>query len=296
MADFADEEERSPQARARAELALCTLAAHIADDTAPLIVLGGLMPEILTEGIGPQHLGTSDVDMLLVVHLEQTAGLARIEAALLTAGFEAETHQNGWRWRGRIDGHPVKLEFLCDLDTEPEGIIAIPGCQSLRANNLRGTGFVAYNFTTRELTADIPGRGPTTVTIRFAGLGGYLLTKCVACRYRGKDKDFYDLTFVLLHNRAGGPTAAAQELLDGNLADRLPPLRSTFLEVRERFYSVTSPGPKGFAAESARADPAALDEQNRALSLAAANEFFDHLLQNTWGQDFGPPIGSKRSV
>jgi hypothetical protein len=33
MADFAGEEERSPQARARAELALCTLAAHIADDT-----------------------------------------------------------------------------------------------------------------------------------------------------------------------------------------------------------------------------------------------------------------------
>jgi hypothetical protein len=281
MADFADEEERSPQARARAELALCTLAAHISDDTAPLIVLGGLMPEILTEGTGPQHLGTSDVDMLLVVHVDQTEALATIESALLTAGFEAETHQNGWRWRGQIDGYPVKLEFLCDLDTEPEGIIAIPGCRTLRANNLRGTGYVAHDFTTRELTADIPGRGPTTVTIRFAGLGGYLLTKCVAARYRGKDKDFYDLTFVLLHNRAGGPTAAAHQLLSGGLGERLPALRSTFLEVRERFYSVTSPGPKGFAAESARADPAASDEQNRALALAAANEFFDHLLQNT---------------
>lgn len=278
MADVDGEEERSPRARARAELALCTLAAHIADDTAPLIVLGGLMPEILTEGTGPQHLGTSDVDMLLVVHLEQTAGLARIETALLTAGFEAETHQNGWRWRGRIDGYPVKLEFLCDLDTEPEGIIAIPGCLTLRANNLRGTGYVAHDFTTRELTADIPGRGPTTVTIRFAGLGGYLLTKCVAVRYRGKDKDFYDLTFVLLHNRAGGPTAAARQLLDGNLADRLPALKSIFLEVRERFYSVTSAGPKGFAAESERADPSASDEQNRALAAAAVNEFIDAML------------------
>jgi hypothetical protein len=278
MAEVAGEEERSPQARARAELALCTLAAHIADDTAPLIVLGGLMPAILTEGTGPQHLGTSDVDMLLVVHLEQTAGLARVETALLTAGFEAETHQNGWRWRGRIDGYPVKLEFLCDLDTEPEGIIAIPGCQTLRANNLRGTGYVAHDFTTRELTADIPGRGPTTVTIRFAGLGGYLLIKCVAARYRGKDKDFYDLTFVLLHNRAGGPTAAARQLLDGNLADRLPALKSIFLEVRERFYSVTSVGPKGFAAESERADPSASDEQNRALAAAAVNEFIDAML------------------
>lgn len=278
MADLSGEEERSPQGRARAELALCTLAAHIADDSAPLIVLGGLMPEILTEGIGPQHLGTSDVDMLLVVHLEQTAGLARIETALLTAGFEPETHQNGWRWRGLVNGHPVKLEFLCDLDTEPEGIVAVHGCRTLCANNLRGTGYVAQDFTTRELTADIPGRGPTTVRIRFAGLGGYLLTKCVAVRFRGKDKDFYDLTFVLLHNRAGGPTAAARQLLDGVLADRLPALRSTFLEVRERFYSVTSPGPKGFAAESLRADPSASDEQNRAFAAAAVNEFIDALI------------------
>jgi hypothetical protein len=33
---------------------------------------------------------------------------------------------NGWRWRGIVDGFAVKLEFLCDLDTEREGIVAIP--------------------------------------------------------------------------------------------------------------------------------------------------------------------------
>jgi hypothetical protein len=67
VADQTIDDERSPAARTRAERALCTLAAHIADDNVPLIVIGGLMPEILTEGreIGPSHLGTSDVDMLL---------------------------------------------------------------------------------------------------------------------------------------------------------------------------------------------------------------------------------------
>lgn len=84
--------------------------------------------------------------------------------------------------------------------------------------------------------------------------------------------------FVLIHNHAGGPRAAARQLLDGKLADRLPALRSTFLEVRERFYSVTSPGPKGFAAESARADPSALQDENRALAVAAVNEFIEDLL------------------
>lgn len=280
MANPTIDDERSPAARARAERALCTLAAHIADDDVPLIVLGGLMPEILTEGreTGPSHLGTSDVDMLLVAHLEQTDGLTRIEAALEVAGFSTQPGENGWRWRGIVDGFAVKLEFLCDLDTEPEGIVAIPGCRVLAANNLRGTGYVAADWTVRELTADIAGLGPTTVRVRFAGLQGYLLTKCVAVRHRGKDKDHYDLVFVLIHNRAGGPSAAARQLLDGKLADRLPALRSTFLEVRERFYSVTSPGPKGFAAESARADPSALQDENRALAVAAVNEFIEDLL------------------
>ncbi|MGA8352984.1 MAG: hypothetical protein WB698_02305 [Solirubrobacteraceae bacterium] len=280
MADPTIDDERSPVARARAERALCTLAAHIADDNIPLIVLGGLMPEILTEGreTGPSHLGTSDVDMLLVAHLEQTDRLTRIEAALEVAGFSTQGGENAWRWRGIVDGFAVKLEFLCDLDTEPEGIIAIPGCRVLRANNLRGTGYVAADWTVRELTADLAGLGPTTVRVRFAGLQGYLLTKCVAVRYRGKDKDHYDLVFVLIHNRVGGPSAAARQLLDGKLADRLPALRSTFLEVRERFYSVTSPGPKGFAAESSRADPSARQDENRALAVAAVNEFIEDLL------------------
>ena len=274
------DEERSPAARARAERALCTLVAHIADDDVPLIVLGGLMPEILTEGreTRPLHLGTSDVDMLLIAHLEQSEGLTRIEAALEAAGFSEQPGGNGWQWRGVVDGFAVKLEFLCDLDTEREGIVAIPGCRLLRANNLRGTGYVAADWTVRELNADLPGLGPTTVRVRFAGLEGYLLTKCVAVRHRGKDKDHYDLAFVLIHNRAGGPSAAARQLLDGKLTDRLPALRSTFLEVRERFYSVNSPGPKGFAAESSRADPSAPEGENRALAVAAVNEFIEILL------------------
>lgn len=191
---------------------------------------------------------------------------------------DPESRKNGWRWRGIVDDFAVKLEFLCDVDTEREGLVAIPGCRILRANNLRGTGYVAADWTVRELTADLPGLGLTTVRVRFAGLQGYLLTKCVAVRHRGKEKDHYDLVFVLIHNRAGGPTAAARQLLEGKLADRLPALRSTFLEVRERFYSVASLGPKGFAAESARADPSAPEGENRALAVAAVHEFIEVLL------------------
>ena len=33
--------------------------------------------------------------------------------------------------------------------------------------------------------------------VNFAELSGYLMAKLVAARERGKDKDYYDLTYVL---------------------------------------------------------------------------------------------------
>ena len=67
------------------------------------------------------------------------------------------------------------------------------------------------------------------VRARFAGLEGYLWSKYVAVHTRAT-KDYYDLVYVLLHNRAGGPEPAAQRLLDGGLADALGALRTTFRE------------------------------------------------------------------
>ncbi len=67
-----------------------------------------------------------------------------------------------------FDGFAVEREFLCDLDTGPEGIVAIPGARVLRANNLRGTGCVAADWTVRALIANLPGLELTTVWVRFA--------------------------------------------------------------------------------------------------------------------------------
>jgi hypothetical protein len=95
------------------------------------------------------------------------------------------------------------------------------GCTNLAAANLRGTGYVARDFVWEELSGTIANRTHVRVRARFAGLEGYLLSKCVAVRTRAAAKDYYDLVYVLLHNRAGGPEQAARRLLDGGLADAL---------------------------------------------------------------------------
>src|SRR5687768_10231047 len=121
-----DDEQRSSETRQRAERALVWLLYQLRDEDVELIVLGGLVPEVLTRGQEPpvpDHLGTTDVDVLLITHIEPEKDLSSVERALGRMEFKPEREQKGWRWTGRVDGRRVKIEFLCDLDTVPEGEI-----------------------------------------------------------------------------------------------------------------------------------------------------------------------------
>ncbi len=158
--------------------------------------------------------------------------------------------------------------------SESERCIRPRGCTTLAAANLRGTGYVAWDFALKELTGDLADGRQVTVEARFAGLAGYLLSKCVALRARAATKDYYDFVYVLLHNRAGGPEQAAQCLLDGKLANALSSLRSTFLEVRERYLKTTDSGPSGYAEQALEVEPDADVALLRADAVDVVQRFF----------------------
>jgi hypothetical protein len=271
--------ERSPEARALAEQALAWLLHNLNGDDVEIVVLGGLVPEILTRGQDPpvpQHLGTTDVDLLLVTHIPVGGDLGPVENALKSMGFSPV--DAGWRWRGRVDGQPVKIEFLCDLDTEPEfKFIELNGCSELGAQNLRGTGYVSRDWAWEELKATLPDGSIVEVAARFARLGGYLLSKCVAARTRGAEKDFYDLAYVLLHNRAGGPRDAAEEINGGALQPALGELRSTLLEIRERYRTPNAVGPAAYAHQMRILEPDSGEAELRADAVSAVREFLGEL-------------------
>jgi hypothetical protein len=197
--------EPSSQARGLAESALAWLLDELKDEDLFIVVLGGLVPEVLTRGQEPPvtpNLGTADVDVLLATHVHADRDYGPVEAALDRMGFAATGE--AWRWRGRVGDRPVVIEFLCDLDTAREGEEIHPlGCRTLAAANLRGTGFVARDYAWEEITARVSDGRTVTVRARFAGLEGYLLSKAVATRTRAADKDYYDFAYVLLYNRAG---------------------------------------------------------------------------------------------
>jgi hypothetical protein len=270
--------ERSAEARRRAERALVMLLHEVGDDV-QLIVLGGLVPEVLARGDGvevPEHLGTTDVDVLLITRVRADSSLKAVEHALVAMEFTP--HGESWRWRGLVDGQAVKIEFLCDLEEYREGEVVRPsGCAELAAVNLRGTGYVARDWAWEELTAQLADGTTVTVRARFAGLEGYLLSKCVAVRSRGAEKDYYDFAYVVLHNRAGGPEVAARRLRSGALADAIPALRSTLLEVRERYRRPRDIGPASYASQALLVDPGGDEALLRADAVDAVDRFFSEL-------------------
>jgi hypothetical protein len=71
------DEQRSSTTRARAELVLVRLLHELDEEDVFLVVLGGLVPELLAraDGLIPAHLGTTDVDVLLITHVDPDADL-----------------------------------------------------------------------------------------------------------------------------------------------------------------------------------------------------------------------------
>lgn len=271
------EERRSAETRARAERALVWLLYELREEEPFLIVLGGLVPAVLAGDVGgviPEHLGTTDVDVLLITHVNLNADFGGVERALERMEFRPDKRQDGWRWGGPIDGLPVRIEFLCDLSEYREGeSVRPPGCHYLAAANLRGTGYVARDFEWRELSGRLADGAEVRVRVRLAGLEGYLLSKCVAVRTRAAAKDYYDFAYVLLHNRAGGPEEAATRLEDGQLADALGALRCTFLEVCERYRRPADIGPESYAQQAVQVNPEADKALLRADAVDAVQRF-----------------------
>jgi len=270
------EPERSPEARALAEQALLRLLLALEGNDVELVVLGGLVPEILTRGqaeLIPTHLGTTDVDIHVSFGVDTGRDLGLLEQALETIGAEPDPKIGGWRWRIPVGPVGVKIEFLCDRhDVAADQPVTLPGCRLLTAANLRGTGFVARDWVEEELTGTIDG-DPVTVTARYAGLEGYLMAKAQAVRHRGLDRDCYDLVFVLIYNRAGGPGQAAELLRSGRFAEDVASTRTVWPEIAARFAEPSAFGPQSYATQALLVDPEADSAELRQSAVSAVAEF-----------------------
>lgn len=241
------EPQRSRRARALAEAALVRIVSAYGE-TPEFVVLGGLVPDLLCSQAPRQHVGTTDVDVQVDLEIQAgTGNAARLEQALRTARF-TPSGQHVWRWQDKsVPGAVVKIEFLADLSDAPaQATLSFSGSEALGAVNLRGTGFAARDWQPYSLTPDLSGQ-PTTVEVRVTTLPAYLLAKTHAAYGRGLEKDWYDVAYVVLHNDAGGPNAAAKRVQEVFAADLVGQTATALTELAANFSDANAQGSLAYA-------------------------------------------------
>ncbi len=252
-------DQYTPELTAKVRRA-CQLVAlrlgYLMDD---LVVVGGLVPTLLTLGgeiqlddEAERHVGTTDLDIGLALGVLDGDRYTEISRALEDAGFAPNTNARDnvtpHTWRGPLG---VTVDFLM----EPT-----PGDQPGRVKWLEGNRFgafvtpgIALAFQDRadvEITGPGPDEALSTRTIGVCGPGAFVVLKALAYGGRASDKDAYDLHYVLAHFGAG--------VVD--VAERLRPLsdsdaaRSAIGILRRDFSDIDHTGPMAVARFLNRAD------------------------------------------
>lgn len=223
----------------------------------------------------PAHLGTTDADLLIDLAVE--FDYAGIERALAAADFitDDDPAYSGWRWWLRIEGVRVRVEFLCELQDQPERhVLRLRGCEQLSAINLRGTGFVARDSVSRSLAS---AAGEPPIAVRFAGLSGYVLARPAPRVSAGSPRATTILstcwrTTMSMMGRGGRRGRSAAVRLQR---------RSTASSRRggscARFTSPDDTGPRGYAEQATIVQPDVPVARLRNDGAAVVNEFLDEL-------------------
>ena len=238
-----------PEAAVRARDTVLHVAVALGDDSDVAVLVGGLVPtlliapESLPEAVEP-HPGTLDVDLALAYAVLEDERYDGIERKLRQARFASVVNEAGnperWRWEHDSDGGVV-IEFLMDAGRirKSEGQLQ-QLTEGLAASAFRGMGLafrepVPVEVRGRTLAGDEESR-----TVLVCNPAAFVALKANALRGRYKDKDAFDLVYVIQHyalpDGRRGPEAVVTfwPSLRGEAVEALGHLEAVFATVRSR--------------------------------------------------------------
>ena len=243
---------------------------------AHIIIIGGLVPGLLVPVLDPgitPHVGSVDADMCFSTALVagEVGEYERVEAALRNSGFEmmkrGDTPES-WRWIGGRRRRVI-MEFFCPAsDAAPAGRLYRPGgiiggrlcALALDAGRLLDDDNVERTVHARTRDGEID------ITIRVTGLAAFIAMKVDAIAGRSKNKDPYDLVW-LLDAWSGGAEGAAAEVRNSRVWARAE-LRSALDRLERQFSSIDGAGPRQYAEFIAGPDRD-VDARHAVASVAA---------------------------
>jgi hypothetical protein len=251
-----------------------------------LVLFGGWSPYFILEkfGEGGQHCGSVDIDFVLNPRLIDLKVYATIVSLIEKRGYKPYVADDGevlpYRFYRSVKSplddieHVIEVDFISEPDVvkrlSPGKFLAVQ--KDLQAVVIRGSSVVfSHNFE-HKITGVLPSGAETRALAKISDVVGSLATKGLALKGRYKEKDAYDVYFVLRYYK-GGPKKVAEEvrsfLGESVVAEALE-------EIRDKFRSVRSEGPFQVAYFLAPGDER-LRERIQGEAYAVLRAFFDGL-------------------
>ena len=251
-----------------------------------LVLSGGWAPYFILEkfGEGGQHCGSVDIDFVLNPRLIDVKVYETIVSLIEKRGYRPYVADDGevlpFRFyrniKSPLDDTECKIEvdFISEPDVvkrlSPSKFLAVQ--KDLQTVVIRGSSIVfSHNFE-HNITGVLPSGAETRALAKVSDVMGSLATKGLALKGRYKEKDAYDIYFVLRYYK-GGPKKVAEEVRSF-LGEQV--IVEALEEIRDKFRNVRSEGPFQIAYFLAPEDER-LQERIRGEAYAVLRVFFDGL-------------------
>ncbi len=201
-----------------------------------LVVVGGWVPELCFPN--REHIGSLDVDLAVAPAALSANAYQSICARMLDAGYGHHTSPTWFLKEVAGVPEPVKVDLISGEYCQGEKSVSVH-VNELQINSLRGIDLAFEGCDEMEITGRMPDGSMNVVRARVVRPEVFVLIKAFALDERMKEKDAYDIAFVLHHYE---PTLAT-------LAERMGPhlikgLGREALDIlRAKFAAIDSVGP-----------------------------------------------------
>lgn len=202
-----------PDAVEAAKSVLVELVHVLGEYRDDMVIVGGWVPPLLMPD-STGHVGSTDVDVALNHLAETDETYARISESLRANDYRQDEKQP-FIWYRDVDAGgekpvTVEVDFLAGEYGGRGKKHRTQHVQDLRPRKARGADLLFDEVEERDVEATLPNGAIDSVTVKVAGVAPYIVMKSSALDTRIKQKDAYDIWFVLA-NYPGGVSAVVEE-------------------------------------------------------------------------------------
>jgi len=235
-----------------------------------IVVVGGWVPELLYPRKG--HIGSLDVDLAISPEAFSDDAYTTVRNRLTEAGYSYTAPPTRFTKQVKGAKEPTKVDLITGQYVTGKKNTHIQ-VNELQINGLRGLDLAFEASREIELSGEMPDGVRNTVRVRVVEPEAFVLIKAFAMDERAKEKDAYDVAFVLLNYAPDLATLTERlrPLLEGGLA------REGYHILKAKFESLESVGPThaarvyaGQGADFAQSQRAAFESAQELFQLTGS--------------------------